>query len=163
MDMTKKLMLLLDWWNFSNHFSFVVQFTFAHMGTVAYVDLAGGTVRRKCSSYCFIVRSTLSASLLRMSAFGIWHNSNIKMLSIKKLLPSLFCLFLVRCSVLRNSPYSSPRSLNFSNPFHKGFSLGPSSGRMLFNNSRAAGLQCGPSMFSYSQVLCIGRLRFTNS
>jgi hypothetical protein len=56
------------------YFSFVVQAAFAHMGTVAYVRFAGGAVGAQGSRGGFIVRTALGAALLRVSAFGIWHN-----------------------------------------------------------------------------------------
>ena len=66
--------LLLNRGSFCNYLSFVVQFTFTYMCTVANMCFAGVLYRSKCSCYSFIMCSTLGTSLLRMSAFGIWHN-----------------------------------------------------------------------------------------
>jgi hypothetical protein len=58
----------------SNHLSFVIKLSFAHMRTVAYMALTGCFIRRDRSRFSFVVSSAFRASLLRMSAFGIWHN-----------------------------------------------------------------------------------------
>src|SRR5215208_2625163 len=70
----KVFCLLLNRGSLCNYLAFVVEFTFTYMGTVTNMRSAGDLVRRKCSCFSFIVRSALGASLLRMSAFGIWHN-----------------------------------------------------------------------------------------
>jgi hypothetical protein len=47
------------------------------MGAVPDMDLTGSAVGRQRSGDSFIMRPALGASLLTMSAFGIWHNSSI--------------------------------------------------------------------------------------
>ena len=78
MDGAKKwFRLSFDWRRFRNNLSFIVQFTFAYMGTVANMQFTRCWISRKRSGYSLVVCSALLASLLRMSAFGIWHNSKI--------------------------------------------------------------------------------------
>jgi hypothetical protein len=42
------------------------------------MGFAGSAVSRQRSGNSLVMRSALCASLLTMSAFGIWHNSSIK-------------------------------------------------------------------------------------
>jgi hypothetical protein len=65
----------------SNHFAFVIQLTLANMRAMAYMRFAGGAVCCQCRSSSLIVRSAFCASLLTVSAFRIWHNSNIKIVN----------------------------------------------------------------------------------
>jgi hypothetical protein len=78
MDGAKKwFRLSFNWRRFCNNLAFVVQFTFAYVGTMAYMQLTRCAISRKSSGYSFVMCSALGASLLRMSPFGIWHNSVI--------------------------------------------------------------------------------------
>lgn len=49
---------------FSNQFSFVVQFAFAHMGAVAYMHFAGGAVFAQRNFHSLVVGAALGAALL---------------------------------------------------------------------------------------------------
>lgn len=149
------------------------------MRTVTHMRLARCFIGRKRGSRSLVVCSAFSTSLLRMSAFWIRHNDLFKILIclcyqrhqyysspvashtctpvILRILPLFLFLFLHYPS----SFFS--KSLNCSSPFHKGLLPWFFSGLILFSTSRAAALQYGPSMFSYSHVFCMGMLRLMNS
>jgi hypothetical protein len=52
----------------------VIQLAFAGVRAVAYMGFPGSGIGCKGCGYRFIVGPALGAALLRMSAFGIWHN-----------------------------------------------------------------------------------------
>ena len=64
---------------FCYYFSFVVQFSFAHVRTVADMGFTRSAVCCQGSGNSFIVCPALCASLLTVSAFRIRHNSTIIM------------------------------------------------------------------------------------
>jgi hypothetical protein len=65
---------LFDGRLFCYQLSSVIQLAFTGVRTVAYVGFTGGGIGCKSCGYRFIVGPALGAALLRMSAFGIWHN-----------------------------------------------------------------------------------------
>lgn len=127
---------------FTHQFALIIEFSFTDMGTVAEMGFPGGAVGGQ-SGFCgFVMCSALGASLLTMSAFRIWHKSN----------------FIYRDQL--------SKFLNFSNPFQIGFSDSVFSfftASLLFRMEAAVLSQCGPSICSNSQVLCMGMLRLMNS
>jgi len=64
---------LLDGSFFSYQFAFVIQFAFAHMGTMTNMNFAGSAVFAQRNFLCFVVRPSLGAPLLGVPPFRIRH------------------------------------------------------------------------------------------
>jgi hypothetical protein len=60
---------------FGNQFAFIVQFSFAYVGAMAYVQFPCRAVLAQSHGLSDVMGSPLCTALLRVSAFGIWHNA----------------------------------------------------------------------------------------
>ena len=76
-----------------DYFSLVVQFTFADMGAVAYMDLARSAIFAQRYFLRLIMRPSFCTPLLGMSPFGIWHITSI--FSNQNNLSSIHCSLLL--------------------------------------------------------------------